>query len=192
MKYAISNWIYGDEQLETTITRLREFGYDGIELKADPELYSPQEVKRLCEDSGLDVLSLAGIFPWPTTSRDLSAQDKEVRTRAVEYVRRCCDLAVAVGAPLIIVVPSAVGKTAPEGNPKKEEDWVHGWERAWQNAVESVSEAAAYAEGCQVDLAIEPINRYESFLINSVEQALAFASQVGSAAVKIHLDSFQF
>ena len=46
MKYGVCNWIFGDESLAETAARLAGFGYDGLELKGDLELYDPAaEVK---------------------------------------------------------------------------------------------------------------------------------------------------
>ena len=45
MKYGVCNWIFGDEPLAEMAARLAGFGYDGLELKGDLELYDPAEVK---------------------------------------------------------------------------------------------------------------------------------------------------
>jgi sugar phosphate isomerase/epimerase len=110
MKYSISNWIYGDEPLEKTFQRLQKYGYDGVELKGEPKLYHAGEVKKLCQKYNLSVLSIGGIYPWPTCDRDLASADAEVRERAVSYLQSCIDLAAAVRAPLVVVVPSALDK----------------------------------------------------------------------------------
>jgi sugar phosphate isomerase/epimerase len=190
MKYSISNWIYGDEPLRTTFQRLKRYGYDGIELKGEPQEYDPEEVNQLCREFDLKVLSIAGIYPWPTEERDLANPDPHVRDRAVNYLKECVDLASAVGAPLIIVVPSAVAKTAPVGRFDTEDGWVEAAEQEWAYAVGSVRKAAVYAEEKGVLLAIEPINRYETFLVNNVDQGLRFVSEVGSRVVRLHLDTF--
>jgi D-psicose/D-tagatose/L-ribulose 3-epimerase len=190
MRYSISNWIYGEESLRTTFERLRRFGYDGIELKGEPEEYRPEEVNQLCREFDLEVLSIAGIYPWPTEERDLANPDPQVRDRAVNYLRECVDFASGVGAPLIIVVPSAVAKTSPVGDFESEEEWVEEAAREWDYAVDSLKRAAAYAEERGILLAVEPINRYETFLINNVDQGLSFVSEVGSSVVKLHLDTF--
>ena len=190
MKYSISNWIYGDEPLQNTFQRLRKYNYSGIELEGEPQKHAIREVQRLCQEFDLEVLSIAGMYPWLKKERDLSNPDPEVRERAVKYLQECVDLAVGVGAPLIIVVPSAVAKTSPVGQFDTEEAWVEAAEREWAYAVESVKTAALYAEEKGIALAIEPINRYETFLINNVDQALRFVSEVDSDAVKIHLDTF--
>lgn len=190
MKYSISNWIYGDEPLRITFQRLRRYSYDGIELEGEPQKYKVLEVQRLCQEFDLEVSSIAGMYPWPTKERDLSNPDPEAKARAVKYLQECVDFAVGVGAPLIIVVPSAVAKTSPVGQFDTEEAWVEAVEREWAYAVESVKQAALYAEEKEITLAIEPINRYETFLINNVDQAIRFISEVGSEAVKLHLDTF--
>ncbi|HIC96308.1 TPA: sugar phosphate isomerase/epimerase [Candidatus Bipolaricaulota bacterium] len=190
LKYSVSNWIFGEEELESICVKLQRFGYDGIELMGEPERYSAQEVRKLCADHGLEVLSIAGIYPWPTGERDLSNPDPGVRRRAVDYLRRCCDLAAELGAPLVIVVPSAVGKTVPVGNPQDEKAWEEAVKREWDNAVESLRDAARHAEATGVMLAVEPINRYETFLINTAAQGLQLISEIGSKMVKLHLDSF--
>jgi D-psicose/D-tagatose/L-ribulose 3-epimerase len=190
MNYSISNWIYGDEPLRETFERLKRYGYGGVELMGEPRLYRVAEIQGLCREFGLQVLSIAGIYPWPTEERDLANPDPEVRGRAVEYLRECVDFALDIGAPLIIVVPSAVAKTAPVGQFETEDGWVEAAEQEWAYAVGSVRQAATYAEKKGVLLAVEPINRYETFLVNNVDQGLRFISEVGSKAVRLHLDTF--
>lgn len=190
MLYAVSNWIYGDESLETTCARLQRFGYDGIELKGEPQSYEPSEVTRLCNAYGLQVLSLAGIYPWPTQDRDLANPDPRVRRKAVAYLNSCVDFAAEVGSPVVIVVPSAVAKTAPVGTFDSEEAWMAAVGDEWKYAVESVREAALRAQARDIRLAVEPINRYETFLLNTCDQALRFIQEVDNEAVGLHLDTF--
>jgi len=190
MKYAVSNWIYGDEALETTFQRLSRCGFDGIELVGEPDRYCPADVKRLCGQYNLKVVSIAGMYPWPTRERDLANPDAEVREKAVAYLRRCVDFASDVGARVIIVVPSAAGKTGPVGEHRDGEAWENAYRNEWRYAVESVRKAATYAGEHGVLLAIEPINRYESYLVNTAEQGMQFISEVGSEFVKLHLDTF--
>ncbi|WP_258358623.1 sugar phosphate isomerase/epimerase family protein [Moorella sulfitireducens] len=189
-KYSISNWIYGEEELQATFERLSRYGYDGVELMGEPAEYDVKEVLSLCQKYNLKVLSIAGMYPWPTSERDLSNPDPEVRTRAVQYLKSCCDFASELEARVIIVVPAAVAKTQPVGNPREEEDWLRAYDNEWKWAVDSIGKAAVYAEKHGVFLAIEPINRYESFLVNTCEQAIRMKREIGSPAVKIHLDTF--
>jgi len=189
MKYSVSNWIYGEEPLRTTFERLKRYGYDGIELKGEPQEYEPQEVRKLCQEFDLQVFSVLGWSIWPL-ERDLANPDPQLREKALDYATQCVDLASAVGAPLVVVIPAPAGRTSPLGDVTSEAEWVAAAEAEWNYAVQSVRSAAAYAEQKGVLLAVEPINRYESFLVNNVDQGLRFISGVGSPAVRIHLDTF--
>jgi sugar phosphate isomerase/epimerase len=180
MKYSVSNWIYGDEKLEKTLTRLSDLGYDGIEMKGEPEIYYEwKETKEKIDSYGLQTSSIAGIYPWPS-ERDLANPDPEMRRKAVDYVKKCVDFASCLEAPLVIVVPSSVAKTRP----------LVGREKEWKLAVDSVSDIARYAEDRGILIAVEPINRYETYLLNTAEQALRFIREVDSEPVKIMLDCF--
>jgi len=180
MKYSVMNWIYGTEPLEKTVKRLSRLGYDGISLKGEPDQYNSKRVRDLVKRYKLEVASVDGIYPWPTEERDLSNPDERARERAVKYVNRCTDLAAAVGAPLVVVVPSPVGKTKSLATRQKEWEW----------AVESVRRVAEYALPKGIEVAVEPINRYETHLLNNAEQALEFVKEVAVENTKIMLDCF--
>ncbi len=189
MKYSISNWIYGNEPLPITFQRLQKYGYDGVELVGEPQRYDVQEVKELCQEFGLSILSVLGWSIWPL-ERDLAHPDPGMRQKALTYAAECVDLAVAVGAPLVVVIPASAGRTRPIGDVSSGKAWKEAVEREWGHAVESVRKAAAYAKQKGVLLAVEPINRFESFLVNNVDQGLRFVQEVGSEVVKLHLDTF--
>ncbi len=189
MKYSISNWIYGNEPLPITFQRLQKYGYDGVELVGEPQRYDIQEVKGLCQKFGLSVLSVLGWSIW-SLERDLAHPDPRMRQKALKYAAECVDLAVAVGAPLVVVIPASAGRTSPIGQPDSEKAWKEAVAREWDYAVESVEAAAVYAEERGVLIAIEPLNRFESFLVNNVDQGLRFVQEVNSEVVRLHLDAF--
>lgn len=192
MLYSMSNWIYdlGQEPLETTFQRLKRYGYDGVELIGEPQQYDVAEVRRLCMRYSMRVLSVLSWCIAPTESRDLAHPDPSIHENSIAYVRQSIDLASALGAEIVIVIPAPAGRTTPAGDASTDELWQAAYEREWRNAVEGVQTVAAYAEGKRMLLAIEPINRYETFLINNIDQGLRFVKEVSSPAVKLHLDAF--
>ena len=73
----------------------------------------------------------------------------------------------------------------PKGHKKKvnkEEDW--------KRSVEGICEIAKVAGECGVYCCLEVLNRFEGYLINTVEQASAIIQEVGSPNLKIQLDTF--
>jgi len=173
MKYGVCNWIFGDEPLAETAARLAGFGYDGLELKGDLELYDPAEVRAILDDHGLEVLSLT------PEDVDLPHPDAEVRTEAVDYYLRLLDFAAAVGAPMV-GCHGAVGRIRP----------VTTYEQEYVNYVVGVQRVAERAQELGLQLAIEVLNRYESHLLNTAEEAVRFVEEVGALNVGLLLDAY--
>lgn len=190
MKYGINNWIYDDEPIRDTFSRLSRYGYDGVELKGEPALYDVAEVKALCLEFDMQITSVLGWNIWGIPGRDLSSPDKEERQAAVQFLKECIDFTVAVGAPILLVLPAPAGRTAPTGGPLDEEEWKATADLEWNNAVDSVRQGAAYAQSKNLTLAVEPINRFETYMITTVDDALRFVSEVDANNVKINLDTF--
>lgn len=173
MKYGVCNWIFGDEPLAETAVRLAGFGYDGLELKGDLKLYDPFEVKAILDDHGLAVLSLT------PEDVDLPHPDPKVRSEAVDYYLRLLDFAIEVGAS-IVGCHGAVGRIRP----------VTTYEQEYVNFVVGVQRIAARSQELGLRLAIEVLNRYESHLLNTSEEAVRFVEEVGAPNVGILLDAY--
>ena len=173
MKYGACNWIFGDEPLSETVARLASFGYDGLELKGDLELYDPAEVKAILDDHGLKVLSLT------PEDVDLPHPGAEVRAEAVDYYLRLLDFAAEVGAPMV-GCHGAVGRIRP----------VTSYEQEYVNYVVGVQRIAERAQELGLRLAIEVLNRYESHLLNTAEEAVHFVEEVDMPNVGLLLDAY--
>lgn len=178
-RYSMTQWIVGNEDIEYSFKRLKNYGYDGIEFAAEPYNLNTKEMLRLMEKYGLVCTSLCGIF---SEERDLTSPNPEVAEKAIQYIKDSVDFAVEVGAPLIIVVPSPVGRVA-----KPEE---YSFDELWNCAVKNIRVAADYAESKKVKLAIEAINRYETYFANTLEKAYRLVKEIDHPAVKIMADLF--
>jgi D-psicose/D-tagatose/L-ribulose 3-epimerase len=176
-KYSATQWIFGKEPLVTSFERLNRFGYDGVELAGEPDHVNFDEVKRLMEEYELECTSICGIY---TKERDLSSFNPETRQNAVKYVKSCVDMAAELGAKVVIVVPSPVGKIAPETSLEEE----------WHHAVESLREAGQYALTRNIVLGIEALNRFETYLVNKLQTAKKMTEQVNVPSVGIMADLF--
>jgi sugar phosphate isomerase/epimerase len=174
----MTQWIVGNESLETSCERLQKYGYDGIEFAAEPHKLNADECTALMKKYGLDCRSLCGIFD---ESRDLTGSG-EAGKNAVKYLKDTVDFAAKVGAGIVIVVPSPVGRTAPPDGITFEE--------SWNNAIKNIREAADHAHKNGVKFAIEAINRYETWFINTLEKAYALVKDIDHPAVGIMADLF--
>jgi D-psicose/D-tagatose/L-ribulose 3-epimerase len=190
MHYAVNNWIYGDEPLDETASRLARLGYDGIELVGEPDRYDRPQVVALCQQAGLAVTSILGWCIWGIPGRDPASADDAERKAAGEYLRACVDLAVDVEAPIVVVLAAPAGRVAPHGAPGSALARKSAYLAEWDRAVGSMRQLAAYASGHGILLALEPLNRYESFLVTNVEQGLRFLEETGADNLRLHLDTF--
>ena len=190
MKYAINNWIYDDEPLRETFKRLSRYGYDGIELKGEPSLYDIEEIKSLCTEFDLQVTSVLGWTIWGIPGRDLSSPDEAERAAAVKFLKEVVDFTVQLEAPILLVLPFPAGRTTPTGDPQSEDEWISTAAAEWKNAVDSVRQVSEYALNQDLTLAVEPINRFETYQLTTAEQAIKFIREVNAVNVKLNLDTY--
>lgn len=182
IEFFVNTWVFGDAKLEEVVKRVAELGYDGIELVGEPKTYPAKEVNGLMKDSGLKVCSICGMFPGPDKNelRAICHPDAKERQKGIDYIKSCVDLALGIGAKSVLIVPGLVGQ--PGYFKSREEDW--------KFAVDSFAKAGEYAKDNRMSLTIEPINRYEVSLVNSIDDALKMTKQVNNPFVKIMGDTF--
>lgn len=172
-------WVAGWSEPEArhAIARTREAGFDLIEIPLlDPRSVDVAMTRRLLEETGVAATCSLGL-PFDA---DVSSADAAVVARGEALLTEAVDVTAALDARFLGgVVYSAMGKhlAAPT-------------ERGRRHAIETlrrVSERAAHRE---VTIGIEAVNRYESNLVNTAEQALALVDEIGAENVVVHLDSY--
>ena len=179
-----NTWIWvsppTDERVAELAPRIRAWGFDLIELPLErPGDWDPGRTADLLAELGLGATTCA-VMP---ESRSLVSQDNAVVSATQDYLRTCVDHAARIGASIVggpIYAP--VGWTplldaADRG-------------RTMDRLVGALAGPADYAASRGVTLAIEPLNRYETSLINTVEQAREIVERVDSAGCGILVDTF--
>jgi len=179
-RFGVCAWIYGDAPLDATFGRIAAAGYDGVEIPGEPGSLDPTEVRRLLVRHNLKPLGLTASCMVPATRRDLAHPDPAVRADAVRYVVDCLRFAAEVGAPLIQMLPSGETRLAPLATQAEEWTW----------SVAGMREAAREAERIGVKISIEPLNRYEAYLVTNTDEATAYLAGVDSSWVGTTLDMF--
>ncbi len=165
MHLSMHNWMRA-EPLEKTLSRLRNFGYESLEISGEPELYDTAEVRQLLRRHGIRCW---GSVTLMMAGRSLIARDEAERASSVQYVKDCITMVKELDGHEISIVPGTVGKVDPDSTPENE----------WRWAVESMREIRTHGQAEGVRLAIEPINRFETYFINRADQALALAEATG-------------
>ncbi len=175
MHLSMHNWMRA-EPIETTIARLAKYGYKSIEISGEPEKYDAKHVRGLLDHYGLNCW---GSVTLMVGGRNMQSGDEAIRASSVQYVKDCIQLVSDLDGKILTLVPGEVGKISPDSTPEAEWGWL----------VDGVKEIYEVAEAKGVRVGIEPLNRFESYLITRAEQALALCDAVGPN-LGVVLDAF--
>ncbi|KAK2612029.1 hypothetical protein QQS21_001994 [Conoideocrella luteorostrata] len=154
------------EPLRRTLERISQLGYTSIELAGEPTLYPIEETCQLLREFSIQCW---GTVTLQHGTRDLTAADPAHRKATIQYMKEVVSMAADLGGKIVTIVPARVGKLVPSSAPENE----------WKWAVEGLREVARLAEAKNIRVAIEPLNRFETYFLNRVDQTLALADEVG-------------
>ncbi|WP_336659873.1 sugar phosphate isomerase/epimerase family protein [Leucobacter sp. USHLN153] len=180
----VNTWVWvsplDDAALVRVAERASEIGYTLLELPVEaPGGWSPALAAERLGERGMG----ARIVGAMGDGRDLL--DDSLRASTQAYLQHCVDVAVAVGSPT--VAGPFTARTGRVWRMSTDER-----ARALQVLREALRPVAAYAAERDVTLALEPLNRYETSLINTVDQALdALEPMLGAGGgLGLALDSY--
>jgi D-psicose/D-tagatose/L-ribulose 3-epimerase len=162
------------------LARVADAGFDVVEVAVEEVgALDPGALRAGLDEHGLGVV----VIGFATAGRDPSSADGAERAAGVAYGRACVDLAAAAGAGVVCgPLHSAVGKARVlEPDQRRAER---------SRALEGLKEVAAYAGERGISLALEPLNRFENDMLNTVAQGLDLCSDLDLANVGLLLDTF--
>jgi sugar phosphate isomerase/epimerase len=175
MHLSTHNWMRA-EPLETTLARIKGLGYGSIEISGEPTQYPSGQTKSLLKQYGIRCW---GAVTLTLGERNLAAKDPLQRANSVAYVKSVVQMVSELDGEIITIVPATVGKVVPESTPENEWAWVR----------DGLKEVYDLADRLGVRMAIEPLNRFETYFLNRADQALAMADAVGPKC-GVCLDAF--
>lgn len=160
--------------------KVADMGYDLIEVAVeDKELIDWTLLKKTARETGLNI-TISGAFG---ANRDISSEDAAIRRNGLDYIVDCLRIAEAMNSPVFTgPVYSAVGKTRYVSAERKQQ------ERNW--CLENLNEVGKIARECGVVVGVEPLNRFETDMINTADQALSLVQALADSSIKIALDTF--
>lgn len=183
MRYGINTFLF-TSPFTGHSTRLfpmfKRWGFDCVEIAVEnPNHIRPAQVKRALDRHGLAAGPVCACFP---PARDLRGTTGQQRA-AVSYVRALMNHAVALDAPGVAgPLYSATGRADAVSR--------RDYARQWRTVVRHLKVLGRHAEDRGKFIYLEPLNRFETDFINTVDQALEMVADVDSPALKLLLDTF--
>jgi D-psicose/D-tagatose/L-ribulose 3-epimerase len=181
MKLGINTYIWSaayDDSVEQVLPLIKEHGFDGIEFPVfRPTDVSPARVRKALEANGLEC-NTAGVF---VDGLSLISPDATIRSKSIQRLKDLIAVSAECGsATLAGPLYSPVGYLP--GRRRTTDEW------SW--AVEGYQAVGDTLAAHNVALAIEPLNRFETFFLNTAADSVLLCDQVGHPNVGILFDTF--
>jgi D-psicose/D-tagatose/L-ribulose 3-epimerase len=181
MKFGVNLYIWSanfDASYIPLLSRIKAAGFDGVEIPMYKGCDFPvKDVRRGLAESGLE-LTVCSIL---VDGLSLLADDAAVRAKAVEQLKENIATTAEAGSRIIAgPLYSPVGFLA--GRRRTEEEW--------KRAVDCWQQLGPTLDQYNVTAALEPLNRFETYFLNTAADAARFCDEVGHAKVGILFDTF--
>lgn len=182
--FGASTWLwtspFSTASAEELFPKIATMGFDAVEIAVeDPTLIDGPAVAASLKRHGLKAIICGAFGP----DRDLTHENPAVHEQCLDYIRDCLDLCIELdagflGGPMY----SAVGKARMVPPVQRQ--------REWELAVRNLRIACDLAAARGKLIAIEPLNRFESDLVNTSADAVRMIDDINHPAARIVLDGF--
>ncbi len=181
MKFGVNTMVWTTQvgaKQDPLFARIKKWGFDGVELFLSTD--EPADIPKV--RATLDRLGLerTTCVVLPRHANVVSA-DVATRAQGVEFLTKCVDRTADLGGKLMCG-PLYAGLGVMTGRRRTAREWM------W--AVQGLRVAAVRAQKRGVCLCLEPLNRFETYFVNTLEDAARLVRDVGAPNVKIHFDTF--
>jgi len=158
---------------------LKKAGFDGVEIPIfEGDVAHFEKVGKTIKDNGLGCTSVTVI---PDEEHNPISADAKCREGAAEYLKWAIDCSAALGSDVLCgPFYQPLGVFSGEGPTKKEK----------QRAAEAHSRAAELADAANVALAVEYLNRFECYFLNTMADTADYVKRVNHPNCGILLDTF--
>ncbi|RLF24336.1 MAG: sugar phosphate isomerase/epimerase [Thermoprotei archaeon] len=163
--------------LKDKIAYFKDVGLEGIEPSIpDPWRIDIKALRDMVDEYGLKVSAISTGLGYVWHGWSLSSGSEEVRKKAIEAIKKHIENAQELGAPVIIGLIRGYGEEPLEA--------------CMSRFKESLRECIAHAEDHGITLLIEPINRYETRLLNKVDDVIKLIKEMGSDKLRLMVDTY--
>jgi sugar phosphate isomerase/epimerase len=165
--------------LEENLARATQHGFDGVVLfPQSAESIDVAELQRHLSRHRLSVAAIGTGAGRLLRNLTLTAEDQPVRADATTFIRSIIDLGGRLGAPAIIGWMQ--GRIEPHQDREQALDWLH----------DALNDLGQHAATHGVPLLLEPLNRYESNVLNTLGQTVAFVRSLSASNIRVLADLF--
>jgi D-psicose/D-tagatose/L-ribulose 3-epimerase len=181
MKFGANTFIWSDHfdpGQTALLDRLKQAGFDGVEIPLiEPEQKRVAEIRRTIERSGLECTVCSVLAPGLSTISD----DADIRNKTQKHLERCIQTVAELGASVIAGPLYAPVGYLP-GRRRTQEEWKH--------AVNCFQQLGPELDEFQITLAIEPLNRYETYFLNTAADAAQLCEEINHPKIGVLFDTY--
>lgn len=184
IKFGASTWLWESpfttQSIDTLFPKIAQLGFDVVEIAVeDPALIDVKKVKEALNQYGLQTV-ICGAFG---NSRDLTNESKDVQQNGLSYIEACLDMCAELGVSFFAgPMYSAVGKARMLKPEQRKSEW--------DLAVHNLQKVCDMAGSRGLKIALEPLNRFESDLVNTANDVMRMVKDINHPAANVILDSF--
>lgn len=184
IKFGASTWLWESpfttQSINTLFPKIAQLGFDVVEIAVeDPALIDVKKVKEALNQYGLQTV-ICGAFG---NSRDLTNESKDVQQNGLSYIEACLDMCAELGVSFFAgPMYSAVGKARMLKPEQRKAEW--------DLAVHNLLKVCDMAGSRDLKIALEPLNRFESDLVNTANDVMRMVKDINHPAANVILDSF--
>ena len=172
-------WSGGFEESQLGLfSRIREWGYDVVELPIfDFTAVNPVPIRHALADTGL-ALTVTSALP---AGLSLTSADAATRRRTRCWLESAVEKVAAIGGS-ILAGPMYLPVGDLSGSRRTSSEW--NW------AADEYRHLVAAIRGSGVRIAIEPLNRFETYFLNTAGDACRFCDEVSDDTLGVLFDTF--
>lgn len=183
VKFGVSTWLWTSPFTTETIglfPKIKAMGFDAVEIPVEyPEQIDAKKIKEALCQEGLQAIVCGAFGP----TRDLTHDDPTVHQTCFQYIIQCLDFCNAWDAKFLAgPMYSAVGKARMVSPEQRKIEW--------DRAVTNIHKVCNLAQQRNLQIALEPLNRFESDMVNTAADVGRLVNDVNHPAAKIMLDGF--
>jgi len=181
VKFGVNVFIWTanfDQSHLPLLPKIKAAGFDGVELPMfHPAQFDAAGIRRGLQDNGLEC-TICSVL---TGDLNMTSADAGVRQRTQQHVRECAAKAAEVGATII---------AGPLYSPVGLMTGVRRTPDEWKRVVDCYQAIGQALAQHNVHIAIEPLNRFETYFLNTAEDAVRLCDEINHPNVGILFDTF--